>query len=55
MAHANNVTGIAYTIKLVNLLLPRGSVSEKHVIRIFGILSCRDYSRKVVVCVYELN
>ncbi|KAL1932275.1 hypothetical protein VTP01DRAFT_9331 [Rhizomucor pusillus] len=48
-------------IKLINLLLPRHGVSEKHVLRIFAHLSCREYSTRVmskllkwVITIYEL-
>ncbi|KAI8342560.1 Mis6-domain-containing protein [Chlamydoabsidia padenii] len=50
----------ARTPKLVPLLLPRATVSQKDVIRIFGNLSNREYSPKLmesllhwVVCVYD--
>lgn len=41
--------GDVLTQRLIQLLLPRERVSEKHVLRIFSHLSCRDYSTRVMV------
>ncbi|KAI8097038.1 Mis6-domain-containing protein [Halteromyces radiatus] len=48
------------SMSLVKLLLPRSTVSQKQILRIYGNLSCRDYSSMLmdkllewVICIYD--